>query len=299
MKIQVFKIICFFVISCGAFACDNSAGSQEVVVSGDIDESLFPIVIGGLDSNSGVYVKIPIELFGGSEEDLVGSEVDVYMNGSLMVSNIVVENLYSSSERMVRFYMSPVALGSDLGFLVTNSGGGETYFVGTVGSEESLATLSALTPSFNDFTFEVAEFFNEKLSAEGDATGTDINATYTVTTEALTYSEDCDADFMAATQFYTEGEIAEEFVTLTQNEGQLFWDDSAGVFYADHSFEFFEGSYVDEDNYTYTFRQGTIADDGSLSGNLFSTIVLDGTSLVNGYVGSCSVSTNFSGIVTQ
>ena len=301
MLSNIKKLLSIFVIVIAMVACENNTTAPSV--DADIDPSLYPIELGQIDSQSGLYVKIPIELFGGSESDLVGASVDVLVNGSTLANNVVVESLFDTDEQVVVFYMSPVANESTLGFTVTSNVGGETFFEGIASNEEStLANLSAIDPSISTGQ-TVAEFFDEKISSEGDATGTDINGTYTVTFAALTLSDGCESDFMTEMDYFADGEIAEQTVSIVQYENQLQWDvqdetivDIVGILNANDSFELFDGDYVDENNYNYVLYSGTFTEDGSITGTLESQMVLDGTRLSNGLAGTCTVSTTFSGV---
>lgn len=304
----------------GFWACDNHFAN----VNASLDPELLLITLGRVEADGSVYVKIPAAIYGDSETDLNGATLDIYLNGGLVLSGLKVASFFNWKSDQIIFTFNPVVAGDRLGFATNHADGSALFYAGTV-SDEAESTASLSVPDFSvsvDETGEMELFFDEMYASQGDGQGDAFSGEYTVTFDTLTFSSDCEADFIQEMAFYVNsGDATEDIdaylanekpgfkttVIVTQSDDTFFWDDTGstvsdfvGVVNADGSFTIFEGSYVDENNFIYRHYKGTFdSNAGSLSGTLTAELVLDGTRLTNELVGSCSVSQSFNGKLAE
>jgi len=292
----------------------NIFASPDADIDADINADTYTITIGQL-SDTGCYVQIPVGVFGEDDESLTGATIDLYLNGSLISTGIDPVPLYFSGSDLVIFNINPLYATDVLGFAINSAEGASTYYEGVISADSETYALLAVADFTDDSEIESIEtFFDDKEAQEGDALGSDYTGTYTVYFDGITYSEDCDASFVLDADFYIDStltveeaadvlvngeEASEASIALTQTDGYFVWDDLsadgadyAGDIYSEGSFEFFDGDYVDENNYWYVVLQGS-TNGVHVTGELIATIVLDGTRLENELVGSCTVSSEF------
>ena len=309
-KLSIVLILIVFFSS-----CDRNQDTLSDI-NGSIDPTLYSISIGKLMPDDGVLISIPLEVFGGSQENLSGSTISLFQNGALISKGIDASSFYYSNS--VKLYFRTTSDGATLGFLINTAAGSELYYEGSVSALENSEALTAVfSGSVSLTTGEVSQFFEDNQTANGDATGNTFSGAYTVSYSTMIFSSDCDATFLSQTGFEVSGlmsteeisdlitngkTISDKSVSITQTDASLIWEDStsaedfSGVINSDGSFTLFDGTYVNEKNYFYTFIEGSFDSAAStFTGTLTSKIELDGQAIINGYVGSCTASATFSG----
>lgn len=140
--LKIFSYFALVALIMTAAACDNNAAP---VVDGDMDPALINLTLGPIDTDdSSSYVRIPLEAFGSTSDDLVGATVDVTVVDGAAASGIPVEDLYHEESVAVIFTLSPVAENDVVQITVNRIDGSSITFEGTVDDdEESLASLAA------------------------------------------------------------------------------------------------------------------------------------------------------------
>jgi hypothetical protein len=299
---HITKIIIFLLALMVSFvACDNNATIQDIsgeTPSGDVDAALYSITLGQVVDNVSA-IEIPLGVFGSSSGDLSGATADVYINGSLLYSDLNPSSLYHSAAGLVMFVIKPLYHDTVLGFVIHTNTGASNFYEGIVSEEEkSYATLAATDFSISDpAPGDVALMFDEKQTNVGDATGSDYSGTYDAAANGYTYSDGCTEELLALV--LPQGEVSNITVLISHSDGDMTWDDTningvdyAGIIDTDGSFEIFTGNYVDENNYMYTLIHGGVSA-SLLAYDFMAVIELDGTRLDNGLSGSCTVSASF------
>lgn len=316
-SVQSFMItVIFLCLISFMFACDNNVSTAEI--SASIDPSLLSVRVGPIVSNGQYYIRVPLEVYG-SESDLVGAGLDIYLNGGLIVSDIAVEDYYLPANGEIALSVISLKAGDKIGFKAILSDGGELYYEGIISADEEIkAALSILpTPSVN--VSELQQFFEEMSTLSGSAEGETFSGQYDLQISSE-YSEDCTHEFVDVTSFLGEnksaelidsilaaGQIKESTVQILQFDGAVTWNnedpaegDYAGVINDDGTFTLFSAEYVDDLNYSYTLVQGKIEtsieglgdfdglDQHVLTANLTRVLVLDGHTLEIGAEGSCT-----------
>ena len=296
------KIIIFILALMLSFvACDNNATIKDVsgeTPSGDFDASVYSITLGQIN-NQASAIEIPLGVFGTSTEDLSGATADVYINGSLLYSDLNPSSLYHAAAGLVMFIVQPLYHDTVLGFVIHTNTGTSNLYEGIVSEEEdSYATLSVADFSISDpAPGDVALMFDEKQTSVGDATGSDYSGTYEAVSNDFAYSEGCTEELLALV--LSKGEVDTMTVIISHTDGDMTWDDTningldyAGIIDTDGSFEIFTGNYIDENNYMYTLIHGGVSA-SFLAYDFMAVIELDGTRLDNGLSGSCTVTASF------
>lgn len=137
--LSYFALIAFIITAVG---CDNNAAP---VVDGDMDPALITLTLGAIDTeDSSSYVRIPLEAFGSTSDDLIGATVDVVVVDGATASGIPVDELFHEESVSVIFTLSPVAENDVVQITVNRIDGSSITFEGTIDDDtESLASLSA------------------------------------------------------------------------------------------------------------------------------------------------------------
>jgi hypothetical protein len=140
--LKIFTYFALIAVIITASACDNNG---TPVVDGDIDPSLITLTLGPIETDdSSSYVRIPLEAFGSTSDDLVGATVDVTVVDGASASGIPADELYHEESVSVIFTVSPVAENDVVQITVNRIDGSSITFEGTIDDDtESLASLAA------------------------------------------------------------------------------------------------------------------------------------------------------------
>jgi len=316
-KIKNIGLILITIIFLGACS-SSSPGIPQV--NPDLDPDLLTIPIGPAQSNNSSYVIISLEIYGGTVESLNGASLDIYLNGALTLGDLDPIDYYNPVSGLITFNFSPTSAGSILGFGITTNEGAETYYEGVVdavGEAQAIATIRDFSVSEEQGV--TATFFDNLESATGTGSGGTFSGTYTIQFGTFEFTGACDAQFVKDMEFYVDSSLTvaevtevikdgaagfESTVILTQTDGVLVWDDInstisdfVGIIDSDGTFSIFDGTYIDEANYSYMMYSGTIEAAVGLSGTFSAELKLDGDRTVNGLDGSCAVSSDFTGTI--
>lgn len=191
----------------------SSTGSSLTTTVGDITISALNI--------DNVTVRIPKEIFGASETDIMFSTVEVWVEGVLIESKSGEHLNYAPGNGSVWFSVSSLEDGDELGFVVRSESGDEQIFSASISdSAEVTASLSDEAPVAEEEQDEVTATFGQlsderslvviPLEAFGDSTDDLTGATIDVSLNSEVIAEGLDAasyysSAYEAVRFYLEG----------------------------------------------------------------------------------------------
>lgn len=128
---RFFFFVGFLVLVIAGCSGGGSSGSSSSDNDNDNVQSI-SITIGELSDEGTSQIRIPLAVFGDSENDLLGATFDVLVNGTQEFSGIITTVFYHSDEEAVLYTLTDLHGGDVLTFEIHLANGDVDTYTGTV-----------------------------------------------------------------------------------------------------------------------------------------------------------------------